>query len=234
MTEQFQSQFAKDYKGAIRWKNTSGYSVPPYGCVQVDTYDTDGLFYNVVRPTDEGRVFFLNGHTAVPDGSFGTSPPWDGHSQLAQFQDTEHGLGTTAGPVTDDFVLGDGSYFTLMSNIAPNGGMNVGAVLLQGASSGGSTILFEISTADVACKDYVEVEVLGGPCGGEPTRSEVLNVFDEAGCFLDLPDNEFTNLVGVRGFASKLEMPFVEATGSCPEKPECRWVITQLCCPDPI
>jgi len=132
MTEQFQSHYEKNLRNVIRWRNTSGYTIPPYGCVQADTFDTDELLYDVIRPTDVGNLFFFNGITAVPNGSYGSSLPWDGNAIMAQFEESDHEFATTADIVVDTFLLGEGDRFTLVSNIEDQGGMNVGSVLNTG------------------------------------------------------------------------------------------------------
>jgi len=216
----------------IRWENTSGELVPAFGVVQADSFDNDSVTYSVIKPDGDGSLFFLNGPTAVPAGKFGNSQPWNGKALIALIDtsDAEIALGSDLSPTEGEWFLSNGSDYKVVSNVDSG----EASVLPNGGSGSGATILFEISSVDTSCKDYAVVEVLGGPCGSTPVRSDVLNVFDEAGCFFDLPDNEFSNLVGVRGFAVQLEMPFADSTRSCPEKPECRWVITQLCCPDPI
>jgi len=132
MTEQFQANFSKDFKDVIRWKNTSGYTVPPHGVVQAESFDEDGVFYNVIRPTDVGDLFFLNGPTAVPDGKYGSSLPWDGHPQLAQFEESDVEFATGADIIPDSFLLGEGDRYTLVSNIVDANGANIGSVLNTG------------------------------------------------------------------------------------------------------
>jgi len=235
MTEQFQSSFARNFRSIIRWRNASGETIPPYAVVQADSYDANGLFYDVVKPNDEGNLYFINGDIAVPDGNHGTSLPWDGNAIPAQFEESDHEFATGAEPVPDQWTLGEGGMFTLVSDIDTSTGMNVGSILFNAGRGGGSgaVILFEIVYLDNACKDYVQTEVLGAPCNDDSIKlGDELDVFDEAGCFFNLPDEEFTNLVGVKGFASKMLLLPEEASGGCPEKPECRWVIIQLCCPD--
>jgi len=116
-------------------------------------------------------------------------------------------------------------------------------VINGGAGGVSSTILFEITDVNFDCCEYVNVEVVGSPCGGSPAVGDLLTVWDDAGCFLDLPEEEFEALVGTRGFAAKLYLEDSEtgtatatatststSTASCEEKPSCRWVIFQLCC----
>tara|TARA_R110000824_G_scaffold172434_1_gene350267 strand:+ start:6410 stop:7168 length:759 start_codon:yes stop_codon:yes gene_type:complete len=119
------------------------------------------------------------------------------------------------------------------------------------STGGGSRILFEIIEADFDCCNSVKVIVIGGPCDGSPTTDDELYVWDEAECFLQYPEEEFEDLVGRRGFATKLYIDPLSgsatstssstssssssstSTVDCPEAENCRWVIDQLCCGDP-
>lgn len=117
----------------------------------------------------------------------------------------------------------------------------------------GQRILFEIIEADFACCEHVQVEVIGGPCGGSPKTGDLLYVWDEAKCVFALPEEEFVELVGKRGYATKLEfgpdptgtgtgsaglcVPVVgtgtgtgTGSGGCQVKTDCRWSVDFLCC----
>lgn len=98
------------------WSNDSGEEVPPFGVVQVDSYDSAQNLYSIVKPTETGTMWFINGPVAVADGKKGASD-WLFTPQMAFVDGPDLDFGKTCGPVGDEWHMGHGSEFMMVSDI---------------------------------------------------------------------------------------------------------------------
>lgn len=120
MTDQRQSYSHESFGNRARWKNTSGETVPAYGVVQVDEYDTDDKYWKVVKPTNVGDMFFVNGRIPVEDDAESSSLPltvpqeclidYGGVSPDALVS----GVGVS--PVPGEWAMGPGTLCSLLTN----------------------------------------------------------------------------------------------------------------------
>lgn len=146
---------------------------------------------------------------------------------------------------TTSNALGEGDWIPVSRD-------KFGSWLAMAGGGAGEHVLFRITAADTDCCVSVTATVVGGPCSGNPVTGDSITVYDEAGCFFNVPAIELINLYG---FAQKLKFPdgttgTGTATGGteanpcdtytgtatssmlapCPDKPQCRWVVYSLCC----
>lgn len=116
---------------AIKWKNTSGGTIPAYGVIKLSGYDAIGDYFNAVKPDGEGNLHFVNGPVAVVANAYGGSQLWN-HSRIGKTSSTT--FGATVGPVADSWEMEEtGSGFVTFSD--PSGGV---AAILQVGGGGGS------------------------------------------------------------------------------------------------
>jgi hypothetical protein len=118
MVEQSSFQGETNLRDVINWKNTSAETVPPFGVVQVKTYHVDGYF-EIVKPTATGRVFYLNGPASVQAGKFGSSFIWTRPQiGLATLLHTGEHIGSNVGPVDGEWELTSaGAGFRLITDV---------------------------------------------------------------------------------------------------------------------
>ena len=45
-----------DRTGVFRWKNTSGETVPAFGCIKLNSYNDVDEYYNAVKPDGNGSL----------------------------------------------------------------------------------------------------------------------------------------------------------------------------------
>lgn len=137
----------------IKWKNTSGGSIPAYGVIKLSGYDAIGDYFNAVKPDGEGNLHFVNGPVAVAANAYGGSQLWN-HSRIGKTSSTT--FGATVGPVDDSWEMKEtGSGFITFSD--PSGGV---AAILQVGGGGGESpnIMHGIVHASLGC-GYYEVEI---------------------------------------------------------------------------
>ena len=133
---QFSNKPSKNTSNIIVWINGSGETVPPYGVVEVTSFNTSTKEYTIGKPSDEGMIWFVNRNVSVANGDKGESYSWS-HPQLARLDpDTPTTPGTGLAPVPDTWDMGPGSSFVLYTNAdeAPVGS-NLGGVYPGGAGA---------------------------------------------------------------------------------------------------
>jgi len=101
----------------IYFRNDSGYTIPPYGCIQkTGTYDEIGgqNYITVERPIQLTSAiigpFLLNGPREVEDGEFGIAQ--SGPIFRAITDGTTLTVGTRIGPLASSFEVGKGCLFS--------------------------------------------------------------------------------------------------------------------------
>ena len=153
--------------GLMRWKNTSGETIPAYACVKLDSFDTAGGYYNAVKPDGDGNLHFFNGGVTVAANKFGESFIWGTSSVLGL---TTGVFNEIVGPTADSWEMTtSGSGFVVFSNPSVAG---IAAILKEGGGGGGGSQRIWFVIREVECDIYtgaktlyVEVkEYTGGNC----------------------------------------------------------------------
>lgn len=102
---------------SILFRNDSGYTIPAYGCFQVDETVEDGAYnyLTAIRPftwTGAALVFMFNGPLEVENGKFGTAQ--NGPLFRALKDSTTMSIGMRLGPTSNSFELGKGCLFSYL------------------------------------------------------------------------------------------------------------------------
>ena len=114
----------------MKWKNTSGETIPAYGVVKLDSYDTAGDYFLAVKPDGSGDLHFVNGPVAIAVNKYGGSQLWN-QSRIGLTNSTT--FGATVGPVAGSWEMEEGgSGFVIFSD--PVDG--IAAILQIGGGSG--------------------------------------------------------------------------------------------------
>ena len=143
-----------DISSAMKWKNTSGESIPAYACVKLDSYDVAGGFFNAIKPDGTGDLHFVNGPVAVAVNKHGGSQLWN-QSRIGLTSSTT--FGAVVGPANGSWEMTEGgSGFVIFSE--PAGG--VAAVLQVGGGSGSQRIWFTIVSVECVSETEVILTVL--------------------------------------------------------------------------
>lgn len=145
---QFSNKPSKNTSDIIVWINGSGETVPPYGVVEVTSFNTSTKEYTIGKPSDEGMIWFVNRNVSVANGDKGESYSWS-HPQLARLEPatpatpgaafapgTPTTPGTGLAPIPGTWDMGPGNSFVLYTNAdeAPVGS-NLGGVYPGGAGA---------------------------------------------------------------------------------------------------
>jgi len=134
----------------MKWKNTSGESIPAYACVKLDSYDAAGDFFNAIKPDGSGDLHFVNGPVAVAVNKYGGSQLWN-QSRIGLTSSVT--FGAVVGPVADSWEMEEsGSGFVVFSE--PSGGE--AAILQVGGGSGGGTHEIWFTIISVECPSPTE------------------------------------------------------------------------------
>ena len=190
---QFNAPPSKDTSNIIRWINGADEEVPPYGVVEVESFDTETKVYTIRKPTDEGMIWFANRNVSVTPDDEGESYSWS-HPQLCLLnEDLESSPGTGLSPCPDTWEMGAGNSFVLYTNDDEKPvGSNLGGVYPGGAGSINrhhGILLDNVpgSTAPLTNPSIGTVRVLAKNDSG---NFEVTNICLETNYRLTVPDLE--------------------------------------------
>ena len=179
---------------AMKWKNTSGESIPAYGVVKLDSYDDAGDFFNAVKPDGEGDLHFVNGPVAVAVNAYGGSQLWN-HSRIGKTSSTT--FGEVVGPVDSSWEMQPtGIGWNVFSN--PAGGV---AALVK---AGGGTVNFihGIVNADLT-RGYYTIEIADWS-GSTPVTDEVPDICLQATGSLSTSGDDNCTDITLPAFESQL------------------------------
>ena len=125
MLEQFKShQTHSTLPDMISWVNDSGESVPPFACVQIDSYNESTGLYSIIKPTWDGALHYVNGPTTILAGGIGTSEVWTRPRAAAILPVTTtftspDRVGCDVGPIEGQWSMSPaGTGFRLESNVS--------------------------------------------------------------------------------------------------------------------
>ena len=105
----------------IVWLNNSGEPVPPFGMVEVESYDSTNLEWKIRKPTNMGMLYFCNGPIEVPNEYRGASRGFDTGPQKVRVNLLSEEVGTTIGPVAGTWYPGrEGTGFQLVNDVDEN------------------------------------------------------------------------------------------------------------------
>ena len=169
----------------MKWKNTSGESIPAYACVKLDSYDVAGDFFNAIKPDGTGDLHFVNGPVAVAVNKYGGSQLWN-QSRIGLTSSVT--FGAVVGPVADSWEMDpSGSGFVVFSTPASGS-----AAILQvgGVGGGGQRIWFTIIS--VECVSATEMILT------------VLPTYYTGGCTAAIPGEDSYGYVIVEDVCSTL------------------------------
>ena len=151
------NRFVTNRKGAFRFKNVSGESMPPFSCFKVTAYDDTNDYYDADKPDGEGSLHFVSGPAAIADNAYGEAFTWGQSSQLGK---TDGAFGETVGPVSGSWEMTtEGSGWSVFSS--PSGGF--AALLKEGGGRGSRRNIQVIMKEDL----YAAVSTLTDPSTAE-------------------------------------------------------------------
>lgn len=236
--------------------NTTGETIPPYACMELDYFnesglsaneiptDTQNLFWRVKKPTSEavtdpGRVVF-NGPTQVGGSGYGEFQV--AGFLLAAFDnvDGSPAPGSRVGPKSGSW------YLTSESMLYPFVSYDSGRALYEsaakrtiwinraGSTALGKNIFFEVTGAEIAGSSspysgltILTVDVICEGCEDDVASVEVVDWSD---CLANA--EELAELIGRQGWAVWWRGRQSRATGATlGEKTPCHYGLSGLCCP---
>lgn len=212
-----------DKTGVFRWRNTSGETVPAFGCIKLSEYNSEGDYFNAVKPDGDGNLHFFNGPIPVAANAYGEARIWGAASVLGK---TTAAFGKVVGPVADSWdMTTNGTGFVVFSE--PSGG--IAAILKEGGGGSESGhIWFEIES--VICNDdnsktlFVTPTWFSGGCDKEiPGTDEYGQLAVEDPCsILEYYTAEWLESGGVVGRATYM---FPRDASYC----DAKWLVDQIC-----
>jgi len=126
----FSDQYAYVPSGTshpIAWLNNSGEPAPPFGMVEVESYDATKLEWKIRKPTNMGTLYFCNGPIEVPNEYRGASRGFDTGPQKVRVNSVSEEVGTTIGPVAGSWYPGrEGTGFQLVNDVDEN---SIGSII---------------------------------------------------------------------------------------------------------
>lgn len=206
------------WKDTVRWKNTSGETVPAFGCVQVNAYIEDGDYYEIVKPTWHGTTHYLNGPVAVPSDGFGESKtftrPQPGlcdflytdATQIPRNSETVAGGGTQVGPWDNSWRMQTGGVgYRLTSGVSLDSGI---AVIERLATDEIFVVLESIlhRPSDVLVGEWAMGIVQFLAQDADPTNRNFRDVLDGTGSLVRRPVWNHTQCAMPQGLLGRARM----------------------------